>query len=64
MTPCPHDLVERETAVAVDGYCPLCLRDLLHETSLEVAAMRRLCAAMREELQALIAYLDADRKLS
>lgn len=25
MTDCPHDFVERETAVTADGMCPLCL---------------------------------------
>ncbi len=28
---CPHDFVERETAVTADGYCPLCLAALKAE---------------------------------
>ena len=28
MIECPHDFLERETAVTADGYCPLCLAAL------------------------------------
>lgn len=70
MSDCPHDLAERETAVA-DGYCPLCMEAEIkrlqayakHERSLGAEGpMIELVSAQQEikRLQALLHELADD----
>ena len=50
MNPCNHDLAERETAVA-DGYCPLCMVEMLRDRDAHLARLVGALGAARAHLE-------------
>ena len=50
MNPCNHDLAERETAVA-DGYCPLCMAEMLRDRDAHLARLVGALEAARAHLE-------------
>lgn len=60
--PCTHDLSERETACA-DGFCLLCLRQILFRSERELAKVRFLAADIAKELGEVLEKLDRVRKM-
>jgi hypothetical protein len=54
---CPHDFIERETAVTADGYCPLCMATELTQLRERLATCRELREYDRKEIHRLRAVV-------